>query len=218
MGPVGLPDVETDAPVHIQETETVAPVAPTNPPASFDPGNFCHNLGVQAGCNMNRPGSCQINPGPNGEPSCGAGVPSGYYPDLTRCDAYCFCTGTAAPSRYEIVVEHTYWDHKIPGMSYLNGKYGKDEGNGAYGTEGGQVVHINGGMSNEGTQRPPGTCGPRQTCRGPNDNNWYPWDSCRSFYRCVNGSPQQVQPCGVNTLWDTRYSTCNHANQVNCEI
>merc|ERR1712100_529768 len=61
----------------------------------------------------------------------------------TRCDAYCKCTGTAAPSRYEIVNTGQYYDHHND-YSYLPGKWGKDGGNGAYGTTGGIPVHKNG--------------------------------------------------------------------------
>merc|ERR1711865_563307 len=67
-------------------TNTPTTAAPTKNPTSaptkpVDPGSFCHALGVKNGCDLKGPGSCAIQPGPNDEPSCGWGVPVGYYPD-----------------------------------------------------------------------------------------------------------------------------------------
>merc|ERR1712183_83797 len=213
--PVPLPTSPVALPTS---PDTDAPVSTDPPQADFDPGNFCHGLAEAHGCDPNRRGACAINPGPNGEPSCGVGVPTGYYPDLTRCDAYCWCTGTAAPSNYVIVNVGEYYDPKPGNYHYLEGKFGKDNGDGAYGTNGGIPVHINGGMSYEGTLRPPGTCGPAQYCSGPNDNGFHPWDSCTKYYQCSNGVAFQPQPCGAGTLFNSRTNGCDFPYNVDCEI
>merc|ERR1712107_421257 len=54
----------------------------------------------------------------------------------------------------------------------------------------------------------------RPTMRRTERQQWYPWDSCNSWYRCVNGSPTAITACPPGTLWDTRYNTCGHANTV----
>jgi len=41
---------------------------------------------------------------------CGPGIPAGYYPDLTNKHAYCKCTGTSAPSGYNVCGGGTVWD------------------------------------------------------------------------------------------------------------
>lgn len=43
---------------------------------------------------------------------CPIGV-SGYYCDTDRPNAYCFCTGTAAPSRYDNCHSGLLWDSSI---------------------------------------------------------------------------------------------------------
>ena len=58
---------------------------------------FCTR--AQTGCTT---GSCNIQ--------CPDGYPSGYYPDLTDHTAYCKCTSTAAPSRYEHCHHGLKWD------------------------------------------------------------------------------------------------------------
>jgi len=190
--------------------------SPTVGEEPVDPANFCHNLAVKHGCNTSPGSSCQIDPGPNNEPSCGEGVPEGYYPDLTNCMGYCKCTGTAAPSRYEVVGHNLYYDHKEASAAYLPGIWGKDGGNGAHGTHGGIPTGQDGRMSWEGTLRPPGTCGPGWECDGPNDNKTHPYDACKSFFQCINGSPQQLQHCGAGTKYDG--SICNHEWAVTCQV
>jgi len=72
--------------------------------------------------------SCQIQ--------CPLDVPTGYYPDLSGCDSYCYCTGTRAPSRYETCQHGLLWDplgwnaprnHRgaRAAFHYLSGAYGK---------------------------------------------------------------------------------------------
>ena len=39
---------------------------------------------------------------------CGPGVPAGHYPDLTRKDSYCHCTGTEAPGNYQRQIDGTH--------------------------------------------------------------------------------------------------------------
>jgi len=46
--------------------------------------------------------SCQIK--------CPMYMPRGYYPDLTDCASYCFCTGTEDTSRYETCQHKLYFD------------------------------------------------------------------------------------------------------------
>lgn len=58
---------------------------------------FCTR--AQTGCTT---GSCNIQ--------CPDDFPSGYYPDLTDHTAYCKCTGTNAPSRYEHCHHGLKWD------------------------------------------------------------------------------------------------------------
>jgi len=207
----------TTAPVS-QDPTIVDPSEQTEfePGAEFDPGNFCNNLAQVHDCDPNRRGVCNIV-GFEDAPSCGVGVPTGYYPDLTRCDAYCWCTGTEAPSAYTIVNVGEYYDHKPQGRYYLDGQFGKMNGNGAYGTNGGIPVHINGGMSAEGITRPPGTCGPAQSCYEAG-RRYYPWDGCTKYYQCNNGSPSQPQSCSPGTLWDSSINSCNHASLVDCEV
>ena len=47
-------------------------------------------------------------------------LPTGYYPDSTDCTAYCFCTGSAAPSRWEQVSPGLVWDPYCGGSRPLN--------------------------------------------------------------------------------------------------
>ena len=62
---------------------------------------------------------------------CPVGIPVGYYPDLTNKNAYCYCTGTAAPSRYERCNAGLVWDNF--GTAWLGGK---DSSGAAYGKGG----------------------------------------------------------------------------------
>jgi len=208
----------TDAPTMSPTVSpTAAPTneptaAPTDPKEPVDPGTFCHALKVQSGCNLNGPGSCQIDPGPNGEPSCGAGVPVGYHPDLTNCNAYCWCSGTAAPSRYEIVNTGLEWDNMAGSASYLPGKWGK---NGAWGTTGGNPGRDT-DMSLEGRKRPP-QCGPKQTCPAGSYQS-QPWNKCKQWYTCVNGNAGPVRDCGDQQLFDKKLQICNWESSVKCNI
>jgi len=140
------------------------------------------------------------------------GVPEGYYPDLTNCNAYCKCTGTAAPSRYEVVNKGLYWDHKEASAPYLSGNWGKG---GAWGTKGGITVHKDGGMSWEGIQRPP-SCGPPQTCDGPNDNKAHPYNNCKQFFQCSKGAAAKLQNCPNGLLFNGKI--CDWPYNVNCRI
>jgi hypothetical protein len=194
------------------------PVPPTNAPTQFiDPGSFCHALGVKNGCDLSGPGSCQINPGPNNEPSCGWGVPAGYYPDLNNCNAYCKCTGTTAPSRYEIVNTGLEWDNfQQEGSNYyLPGQMGK---NGAWGTNGGGAGRPS-DMSVEGRLRPGGpngkTCGPKQTCPSGSYKS-QPWDNCTKWYTCNNGKSGPVQKCPDGLLFRVDLGICDWAANVKC--
>ena len=80
---------------------------------------------------------------------------AGYYPDLTKTNAYCYCTGTAAQSQYTTCSPGTAWD-KLH-YAYLSGKdsggtkYGRD---GYWGTIGGACVHA-GSVGENNKQRPP---------------------------------------------------------------
>jgi choice-of-anchor A domain-containing protein len=223
--PVHEPAVPAPIPAATDEPvpATDAPVVPApDPVPPVDPGTFCHALNDRSECGLTGPGSCAVQPGPrsekypDGTPSCGIGVPVGYYPDLTRCDAYCYCTGTAAPSRYEIVNVGNLYDHKLASASYLNGKWGKNGGNGAYGTTGGIPVSDKGGMSVEGTKRPPG-CAPVQTCN-KGETKFKAWNQCKEYYQCVNGISYPTQKCGTGTLFDEKISACNHDWAVDCKI
>ena len=196
---------------------------PPPPPATeteqppIDPGSFCHALGVKNGCDLSGPGSCQINPGPNNEPSCGFGVPAGYYPDLNNCNAYCKCTGTTAPSRYEIVNTGLEWDNfQQEGSNYyLPGQMGKD---GAWGTNGGGAGRPS-DMSLEGRLRPGGpdgkTCGPKQTCPSGSYKS-QPWDNCTKWYTCNNGKSGPVQNCPGGLLFRADLGICDWAANVKC--
>jgi len=119
-------------------------------PQPVDPSTFCENLNI---CNLDGPGNCQISSSGPGVSSCPAGVPLGYYPDLSRCDAYCFCSGSEVPSTYSIVASGLLWDTHAQGAlnSYLDGVWGE---NGAWGTNGGGAVFPL-RLSAEGQQRPP---------------------------------------------------------------
>ena len=196
---------------------------PPPPPATeteqppIDPGSFCHALGVKNGCDLSGPGSCQINPGPNNEPSCGFGVPAGYYPDLNNCNAYCKCTGTTAPSRYEIVNTGLEWDNfQQEGSNYyLPGQMGKG---GAWGTNGGGAGRPS-DMSVEGRLRPGGpdgkTCGPKQTCPSGSYKS-QPWDNCTKWYTCNNGKSGPVQKCPGGLLFRADLGICDWAANVKC--
>lgn len=182
---------------------------------AVDPGSFCHALGVKDECNLNgQPGSCQINPGPNNEPSCGWGVPAGYYPDLDNCNAYCKCTGTTAPSRYEIVNTGLEWDNFQQEESnyYLPGVYGKD---GAWGTNGGGAGRPS-DMSLEGRNRPP-QCGPKQDCP-TGSYKPQPWNHCQQFFTCNNGKSGPVQSCGSGLLFRADLGICDWPANVKCTI
>merc|ERR1711865_156293 len=189
--------------------------APTKP---VDPGSFCHALGVKNGCDLKGPGSCAIQPGPNDEPSCGWGVPVGYYPDLSNCNAYCRCTGTTAPSRYEIVNTGLEWDNFQQGGAtyYLDGKFGK---NGAWGTNGGGAGRPS-DMSVEGQVRPGGpkgkTCGPQQKCP-TGSYKPQPWNDCKQWYMCNNGQASDVQDCNPGLLFRADLGICDWPANVKCE-
>jgi len=141
--------VTTVAPVTTTGAPTASPTLEVNPPP-VDTSTFCQNLNT---CNLDDPGTCQISSSAPGVSSCGAGVPLGFYPDLSRCDAYCYCSGSEAPSSYSIVPTGLSWDTHAQGLSnsYLNGVWGE---NGAWGTNGGGAVFPS-QLSFEGQQRPP---------------------------------------------------------------
>lgn len=191
---------------------TKNPTANPTVGATVDPKGFC---GQPEECKLTGVGQCQII-GKGGESSCGVGVPWGYYPDLSRCDAYCYCTGTEAPSRYEIIDTGLEWDthQQGPNIKYLAGVYGK---NGAWGTNGG-AQGWPWQMSTLGRNRPggDGVCG-GPTCPSNNKNKTQPWNDCKSYYTCNNGNAGPIQNCGGGTLYDVSLGLCNHASLVeNC--
>merc|ERR1719149_178221 len=84
---------------------------------------------------------------------CPAGMPDGYYPDLTNCNGYCKCTGTVASSTWQVCYPSVLlWDTHQQGtsISYLPGNFGQD---GLWGTNGGGCGWPS-QMSNLGQQRP----------------------------------------------------------------
>jgi len=83
---------------------------------------------------------------------CPAGMPDGYYPDLTNCNGYCKCTGTVASSTWQVCYPSVLlWDtHQQGTNSYLPGNFGQD---GLWGTNGGGCGWPS-QMSNSGGQRP----------------------------------------------------------------
>jgi len=93
----------------------------------------------------------------NGVGTCGDGIAVGYYPDLTNKNGYCYCTGTAAPSRYEKCLHGLHWD--TVAWSYLTGNDGAGTvlgSNGYWGTIGG-VCNWPSAVSAQTQQRPPWT-------------------------------------------------------------
>jgi len=94
---------------------------------------------------------------------CGAGIIAGFYPDLTRKDSYCKCTGSASSGEYMRLQHGLLWDG-FPNSSgqYLSGT-GTDENNGVnlgefglWGTEAGSLQHV-ALISGETKKRPPWT-------------------------------------------------------------
>jgi len=68
---------------------------------------------------------------------CGEGVPVGYYPDLTTCHAYCFCTGSIAPASYQICNHGLVWDTWLLGVGATHWLAGDFGDGGLYATNGG---------------------------------------------------------------------------------
>jgi hypothetical protein len=209
VDPTSAPVDPTSAPVD----PTSAPVAPTDAPVvpepdePFNPDTFCrqpdggHHVG---------PRQWQIVSEDGKKGSCGVGVPWGYYPDLTRCDAYCYCTGDASPSRYEIIDSNLEWDTHQQGSNiyYLEGVYGK---NGAWGTNGG-AQGWPWQMSKKGRDRPPNCGGP--TC--PNKKT-QPWNMCKEYYTCNNQLAGPIYACAPGLLFDYKNQRCDWPASVNCE-
>jgi len=85
---------------------------------------------------------CTSNTFLNGVETCPDNNRFGYYPDLTNKNGYCYCTGTAAPSRYELCPNGLHWDSVT--WAYLDGSDvdGTSLGSGGYwGTIGKIFVH-----------------------------------------------------------------------------
>jgi len=122
-----------------------APPAPTNPPTNPPTGS------VPSGW------ECKASSFSGGVGQCGPGIKSGYYPDLTNKRAYCKCTGTNAPSGYNVCGGGTVWDGFPSNWgTYVNGslngvKHGK---NGYWATNQG-VCTWNWAVSNKTKQRDP---------------------------------------------------------------
>jgi hypothetical protein len=115
---------------------TISPSSPCGPAAGFEcvEGSFVNGVGT-----------------------CGDGIDVGYYPDLTNKNGYCYCTGTAAPSRYEKCPNGLHWDTLA--WSYLDGNDGAGTvlgSSGYWGTIGG-VCNWPGAVSAQTQQRPPWT-------------------------------------------------------------
>jgi len=143
----------------------------------------------------------------NGQNSCAPGAPAGFYPDLTRCDAYCKCTGTTAPSEYMIVATGLEWDTHQQGTNYyLEGVWGKG---GAWGTNGGSQGR-NYEMSLLGRARPP-QCGGENPCTGTKTQSC---DGCTKWHTCNNKLAGPVMACGPGTLWNKSSGGCDHAYNV----
>jgi len=72
--------------------------------------------------------------------ACGKGIKTGYYPDLTDPQSYCYCTGTAAPGQYTTCVATLIWNGFSGSSKFLttNCPGGIPCGNGGlFGTNGG---------------------------------------------------------------------------------
>lgn len=221
----------TDSPTIIENTETGDPTdtptknptalptakpskKPTQPPTKpFDPGSFCRMensvaWGSDSECS-GKPGSCQMRSIDGKQSSCGPGVPAGFYPDLTRCDAYCKCTGTSAPSEYEIILPELEWDTHQQNNVYLDGVWGED---GAWGTDGGGPTW-DWQMSIKGRDRPPNCGGP--ACA---DKNYHACNGCTQFYNCVTGSASSLSSCAGGTLFNAKGKNgyCDFASNMDC--
>jgi len=185
------------------------------PEVDVDPGTFCRMENSVAWNSDSEcsgtPGSCQMRNPYNGQNSCGPGVPVGFYPDLTRCDAYCKCTGTEAPSEYMILNDDLEWDTHQQGTNfYLDGVWGKG---GAWGTNGGGQGR-NYEMSALGRDRPP-QCGGGNPCTSEKTQSC---DGCTKWHTCNNILAGPVMDCAPGTLWNKSWGGCDHAYNVkNCE-
>mmetsp|Transcript_2588 Transcript_2588/g.4173 ORF Transcript_2588/g.4173 Transcript_2588/m.4173 type:complete len:454 (-) Transcript_2588:298-1659(-) len=114
------PSAPTPAPT------TLAPiVGPTPSPTTSAPTPAPTTLATEsptpkpaAGFSCNKPPNCFTQ-------TCAidcSNVPVGYYPDAADCSAYCFCTGTSAPSRWERVhpAPALLWDAYCGGSQPLD--------------------------------------------------------------------------------------------------
>merc|ERR1712238_608184 len=134
--------VSTDFPTTMETNFPTAMATEVSSIKPVDPSTFCrmeNSVAWNSDSNCSgKPGSCQMRNPYNGDNSCGPGVPPGFYPDLTRCDAYCKCTGKQAPSEYMIVDQKLEWDTHQQGTNYyLKGVWGNQKDGGAWGTNGG---------------------------------------------------------------------------------
>ncbi|CAB9503895.1 von Willebrand factor type D protein [Seminavis robusta] len=98
------PKEEKDEKIEIKEEESKEVAVEVKEEVKEDKGGVC---GRPAGCTGR---SCAFT----------CDLPAGYYPDPTDCSAYCFCTGSAAPSRWEQVVPGLVWDPFCGGSQPLD--------------------------------------------------------------------------------------------------
>jgi len=211
--PTGFPTaLETNFPTGFP-TALATEVSSTQ---AVDPSTFCrmeNSVAWNSDSNCSgTPGSCQMRNPYNGDNSCGPGVPPGFYPDLTRCDAYCKCTGTEAPSEYMIVDQQLEWDtHQQKTNYYLTGVWGDQQEGGAWGTNGGGQCWPH-EMTIQGRDRPP-YCGSGPVCP---DKKWHGCDGCSQFYNCATGVASALQKCGSGLLWDESINACNWPSTFKC--
>ena len=106
---------------------------------------------------------------------CPAGIPLGYYPDVLDCSAYCYCSGTEAPGRYEKCADGLYWDSLAGDATWLPPPYGKTEIDGTSGSYAGMFGTTGGTcnrpdqMNDENKYRPPFSCQAPRPCTSDSD-------------------------------------------------
>lgn len=131
----------------------VSDSSPTEPTPIFEcTRKYLDDNLLTYGCNSaNPPIQCMINGG------CGRGIEAGYYPDLSKKNSYCHCTGTTAPSNYQQCNSVLLWKSFNTGTSsYLSGSVsGVPLGKfGLWGTNGG-ICDWDSNMSDKRIERPP---------------------------------------------------------------
>lgn len=97
---------------------------------------------------------------------CGSGIKAGFYPDLTRKNSYCECTGTKAPGKYTTCGPGLRWDSFSGGRQYLSGSAnGKRLGKGGYYATNGGTCNFSSSLDDRSKQRPPYISTSRPTSR-----------------------------------------------------